>query len=277
MEIQKALQMIQESVEQLNEAIKILGTKTDEKIIPMPKAEKPVAEKKAPASKGRTAKVKPPVVEVQEPVKEDVDPIVALVDKATKDMTNEEIAEVLVDIGVSASGKREALVAKVLKAVRDNKLELENDDDSDDDSDDEELEVQEFVVPITEDEIGDVNDTSREDMTEERKEAIVDFIKEVKNSFKTKELTRAEVVEWLNNIYGTEFDMKERTDAEIQLDYAYVTSLMIDDAGELNEASSPYTVNGKPFCCGSMLIHNDETNSYICELCEEEYEDSDEE
>ena len=234
---------------------------TEEKKKPEPvKEEAPVEEK--PKRRGRKPKSEEPAEEPVGEVEEIVDIVVAQVNKATKDMTNEEIAEVLVDIGVSAAGKREALIAKVVKAVKDGKLEL---DSADEDSEEE-------VVEEEMDSEFELNNLDNPDMTEERKKAVKIFIEESREDFENGELNREVLIGWLNEVNGTEETYDDVPDEEILNLYVNLSCLVIDDEGNTVDPEQPYTVNGIPYCCGSPLVHDEEEASYICNVCGEEYE-----
>ena len=194
--------------------------------------------------------------------------IVRQVNEAVEDMSNEEIMDVLTDAGIKAKGKRQALIDAVVKAVLNGDLSLgDDDDDDDDDSDDSEDEDggEEF----------DPNDTSNPDMTKKRRKAIEEFVEDTRNDFKSKSLTRKEIVEWLNEFYGTKDTMKKKSDDELLEEYIHCSCLLIDDDGEMPEEEGAYLVNDVPYCCGRPLKLVD--NTYVCEFCGGEYDAEDEE
>lgn len=272
---QKVLKLIRDNLLVLVEGIEeMLDTPTPvDKVAEKPvEKQKPVEEKKPepveeetpveekPKRRGRKPKTE------EEPVEEEsteiVDIVVAQVDKATKDMTNEEIAEVLVDIGVSAAGKREALIAKVVKAVKDGKLELESADDSEEEVVEEEMDT-EF----------ELNNLDNPDMTKERKKAVKTFIDEAKEDFESGELNREVLIDWLNEVNGTGETYEDVPDEEILNLYVNLSCLVIDDEGNTVDPEQPYTINGIPYCCGSPLVRDEEEASYTCNICGEEYEE----
>ena len=87
-------------------------------------------------------KIEPVEEEVDED-EDDEDPIYAQVVEAVAEMSNEDIADILADIGMSAKGKREALIEKVVQAVKEGLLDFDDEDDEDDD----EEEVEETPAP----------------------------------------------------------------------------------------------------------------------------------
>ncbi len=254
------------------------------------KPAKTSSKKSAPAKKSLGKKSAPepePEDEDDDDEDEEEDPIVASVNEAVKDMTDEEIADFLTDVGIRAKGKRQALIAAVVKAVREGKIELDDEDEE------EENPVRESKRTDSktkadkkkskkpepeeddddEDESDDVNDPDNEDMTDERREAIREFTAEAQEQFDSGELSRKDIVSWLTDI-GVEdkSSCKSMTDDELFEKYVYVSCLFIDDEGEMNEGEGGYTVNGVPYCCGTPLKYSKDTKTYICEACGSEYE-----
>ena len=202
----------------------------------------------------------------------DNDPIYAKVVDAVADMTNEEIADVLVDIGLSAKGKREALIEKVVQAVRDGLL------DFDDEDEEEETEVAEAPVakeaPVEdsdEEEEDNTNDIDNPAMTEARKKAILAQDDEIRKQFSKGEVTRDDLVEFLQSFYDTEDDMSDMSDEDLLDTYIDAVCRLVDDEGDLIEEGA-YSLNGEPACCGRVLNYSEDTKMFICEHCGEEYE-----
>lgn len=207
---------------------------------------------------------------------DDEDPIIQKVNEAVAEMSNEEIADVLADIGVRAKGKRQTLIAAVVKAVRDGKLELGEDDDEDGEPAEEES-------PVSDDsndsdgEVG-VNDPDNEDMTDARREALAEYEEDVRNDFDNGDITRSDMIEWLNDYNGAkDASLKKKSDEEILEAYVYFSSLFITDEGETLEEAGAYTVNGVPYCCGRPLDYDEKSGMFCCSHCGETYEASDEE
>jgi len=200
------------------------------------------------------------------------DPIYAKVVDAVADMTNEEIADVLVDIGLSAKGKREALIEKVVQAVRDGLL------DFDDEDEEEETEVAEAPVakeaPVEdsdEEEEDNTNDIDNPAMTEARKKAILAQDEEIREQFSKGDVTRDDLVEFLQSFYDTEDDMSDMSDEDLLDTYIDAVCRLVDDEGDLIEEGA-YSLNGEPACCGRVLNYSEDTKMFICEHCGEEYE-----
>lgn len=202
------------------------------------------------------------------------DPIYAKVVDAVADMTNEEIADVLVDIGLSAKGKREALIEKVVQAVRDGLLDFDDEDEEDDEVSEKEAPVPEKVDSDSEDEDEEednTNDIDNPAMTEARKKAILAQDDEIRKQFSKGEVTRADLVEFLQSFYDTEDDMSDMSDEDLLDTYIDAVCRLVDDEGDLIEEGA-YSLNGEPACCGRVLSYSEDTKMFICEHCGEEYE-----
>ena len=231
----------------------------------------PVEEKTPAKSPRKVSKKSEPVVEEDDDEdEEEVDPIVEKVNEAVEDMTDEEIMDILADVGVKAKGKRQSLISAVIKAVRDGKIDLD-DEESEDEEEEEVEEESETPVP-DEDAEYDVNDPENPDMTDERKAAIEAYEAETRADFEDGNITRKELVEWLNEFNNTKDTMKKKSDEEILNEYIYCSCLLINDEGEMPEDEGAYTVNGIPYCCGHKLAFNEDNDTYICEVCGAEYE-----
>lgn len=216
----------------------------------------------------------PETVEVDE---KDNDPVYAKVVEAVADMDNEEIADILADCGISAKGKREALIEKVVDAVRDGLI------DFDDDEEEEEApaptpapktKTKEAPAPVEEDDEDEediTNDIENPDMTEARKEAILEQDSNIRKQFKKGEVTRDNLVEFLQSFYDTDEDMEDMSDDEVLDTYIDAVCRLVDDDGDLIEEGA-YTLNGEPACCGRVLSYSEDTGMFICEHCGEEYE-----
>ena len=223
-----------------------------------------------------TAKTPEPVDEEDDDdEEEEVDPLIAKVNEAVEDMTDEEIMDVLADVGVKAKGKRQALISAVIKAVKEGKIDL--DDDSEEESSDEDVEdkvdSEETVGESSEEsaEYG-VNDPNNPDMTKERLTAIQAYESEIRTDFSKGDLDRKQLVDWLNEYHNTKDTMKKKSDEDILNEYIHCSCLLINDDGEMPEEDGAYTVNGVPYCCGHELAYNEDNNTYICEVCGSEYE-----
>lgn len=214
----------------------------------------------------------PEVVEVDET---DNDPLYAKVVDAISDMDSEDLADILADIGISAKGKRETLIEKVVQAVRDGLLDF---DDEDGEEEVEETPAstakEEAPAPADEDEDEEedtVNDLDNPDMTEARKKAIIAQDNSIRKQFKKGDVTRDNLVEFLQSFYDTEEDMDDMSDDDLLDTYIDAVCRLVDDDGDLVEEGA-YSLNGEPACCGRFLTYSEDTKVFICEHCGEEYE-----
>lgn len=211
----------------------------------------------------------PVEVEVDE---KDNDPVYAKVVEAVAEMDSEDLADILADVGISAKGKRETLIEKIVQAVKDGLIEFDED---------EEETVEENIVPLPttapaveeaeEEEEDDVNDLDNPNMTEARKKALINQDNSIRKQFKNGDVTRDNLVEFLQSFYDTEEDMDDMSDDDLLDTYIDAVCRLVDDDGDLIEEGA-YTLNGEPACCGRALSYSEDTNVFICEHCGEEYE-----
>lgn len=197
---------------------------------------------------------------------EPADDIEELVNSAVEDMEDEEIAEMLTEAGVkNVKGKRQALISLVVKAVRDGKIDLGSEDDEEEDDDQDEDDE-------TENDFGDVNDLDNPDMTDERKAGIEAYVADAEEMLENGDLSRKDMVAWLNEYHGTKDKMKDVSDEDLFAQYVHYSCLFIDDEGEMPEEQEAYTVNGENYCCGHELQYDKKRKAYICGHCDNEYE-----
>ena len=213
-----------------------------------------------------------PDVEDESP-DEEVDPTYQKVLDACEGMTNEEIADVLADVGVSAKGKRETLIDKLVKAVNDGLIEFE---DEEEDSEEESVPV--VTSEVSEDSLeqssdDNINSEDNPNMTDARYKAILAKDKEIRSYVEKGTLTRYEMEEFLYDFYGEAGGLDEFTDDEVLDTYVDAVCRLIDDDGDSQEGEeNAYMLNGEPACCGRHLQYSEDTNMYICEHCGTEYE-----
>lgn len=226
-----------------------------------------VAVKKPTPKRGKAAKKPEPEPEPDPEPEEDDDEefednVESDVRAAVADMKTEEIADLLVSYNLSASGKREALIARVVSAVQDGTISLEDSDEDEETAQQTEAEDEDKL---------ELEDTEVED-TEERAEALAVAKKQVEAALKDGSLKRKDFVEWLNDYYGTDDKMKSKSDEELVADYLEKSALFIDDDGDEHEEGW-YAIKGTPYCCGRPL--EEEDGKYVCERCETPYDESD--
>lgn len=211
---------------------------------------------------------------------DDGEDVQSAVEAATEDMSLEELAEFCEENGLSSKGKRQALIARIVKAVEAGDIEL-SDDDDDEDEDEEEDEKpskkssgkKTSKKQEDEDEDDDDEDGDEEgEPTAERIAALKAYKKDTTAQFKKGELERDDLIEFLCDFYNKDNKAyKKMSDADVLAAYIEASSNLINDEGDIVEEGA-YTVNGVPFCCGRPLTYNEDDEQYVCEHCGGEYE-----
>lgn len=219
-----------------------------------PTEEAPVETPK-PVSKRKIGKAAP----VQsEPVEED--PLYAQVEEAVAELSDEELLDMLHEVGVRAKGKRQSLISYAVKAVRDGLISLDDEaDESDEDSAD------------------DADENDDEEMTEERADAVQKSNDEIDDQFNSGEIGRDDLVGWYAEAFGENLaKVKKMTDDALLEAYKESAALFIDDEGQTHEEGEAYVVNGEVYCCGTPCQFNEDDSTFVCECCGNEYEGGDE-
>ena len=180
------------------------------------------------------------------------------IEKALEGYTEEELADVLNSIGVSPKGKRQALLAKIVKAVEDNLLEIEIEEEVDEETG----EIQEEPTVETKEEV---------EMTVPRQRAVAEAREEVKGMIKNGALSESQMNDLLAYVYaGEEFSptlpLKEREEMLIEM---YVN--LVDDEGVSHELETPYEKDGEYACC-SKVLRKKANGNLECTVCNQEYE-----
>lgn len=192
----------------------------------------------------------------EEEVEEVEDTMSDKVDRALKDYSEEDLADVLVSVGKSPKGKRQALIAKIVKAIDEGLLELDLDEVE------EEIEVEE--EKIVEDRF--------EDMTEARRTTIPNVIKELDRLIETEEITENDLDTVLEGVYTRADGYTKKLPLKEKIEmFKEVYVNLIDDEGEQHELGEPYLKNGIPSCCSKELVELNNGNVH-CEVCSQEYE-----
>ena len=197
-----------------------------------------------------------------EPEPEVNDPVYDQVIEATEEMSDQEIKEFLAECDIKVRGKREALISALVEAVKEGIISL--DDDDEDSSDDGDSEPEESKSESTT--IGKI--------TSAREEAIKKSDADVLQQFKDGEVTRDDLLEWYAESFGKSASaVNKMKDNELITAYAEVLHNYIDDEGVTHDdgEEEPYFINEEPYHCGEKLKFNEDDNTYICEVCGEEY------
>lgn len=215
---------------------------------------------------------------------DDEEDVQAAVEAATEDMSLEDLAEFCEDNGLSSKGKRQALIARIVKAVEAGDIELSDDEDEEDDEEEEEKPAPKSkkgsAKPDTkktskkkqEEEDEDDDDEEEGEPTKERIAALKAYDKDTRAQFKKGEIERDDLVEFLCDFHDKDKKTyKKLSDKEVLDAYIEASSMLINDEGDIVEEGA-YTVNGTPHCCGRPLSYNEDDEQYVCEHCGGEYE-----
>lgn len=204
--------------------------------------------------------VTPEMEEAEEPEEEeeveDEESLADMVTSALEEYSNEDIMDLLVSHEVKApkGAKRQALIESVIKAVEDGIISFEEDE-----------EEQEEVSPK--------EDLDEEIMTPARKEALEELRKEALETFEAGDLTREEMISYLNAVKEEEKTYAKVSDEDIVEEYVYQQGMLVDDDGIMHtDEGDPYEINGENYCCGKLLGYDETDKAFVCSVCGTTYE-----
>lgn len=253
---------------------------------PEEEEEKPT-KKSAPKKTAKTQKVGEPDEDEDEEDEiedesddSDEEDISAQVEAAVEDMTDDEIRELLESVDIPTKGKRQALITKLIHAVEDGLIDLDDEDDEDEESEDEddETEIEDTEESNESDESEDEDDEEDSvtaNMTKKRRKAYDDMCDETSEGFESGEITREDLISFISEFTGTDAKkMKKTSDEDLLTQYLTIAANFIDDDGEQVEEGA-YYINEEPYCCGRPLKYNKKKKQYVCETCGAEYDDED--
>lgn len=170
------------------------------------------------------------------------------------EMSDDDIREVLKDAGLSDKGKHEALIDKLVSAIDDGIIQLEDEEDDEPAPAEVEAEEEESNEPA---------------ITPERAKGIEKLMEEVDEQFKDGSLTASDIREFLNQFGDVTVPKKVSADKLLEL-YKENVSMLVDDEGNVCEEGA-YFINNVPYCCGRPLNVADD-NTATCPVCGETYE-----
>lgn len=176
--------------------------------------------------------------------------------EATEEMSDDELRELLEDVGVSSKGKRQALITKLVTAVEDGLIELDGEET--DEEAPEETETEESA---------DVT----EGMTKKRKEAYEELCDETTKALEDGEILRDDLIEFINAFNGTNDKFKKLSTEDLLDKYLELSAMLVDDDGNVVEEGA-YTINDEPYCCGHLLDYDEDREVFKCHCCGSEYE-----
>ena len=184
-----------------------------------------------------------------------------------QELTDDDLRDILKDLGLSTKGGHEVLVSKLADAVDAGELSLD-DDEVEDEA--EETESEEEDVTDDENAEEDAEESNEEtEITAERKQAIDDFTAETTEAFENEEISVEDMRDFIKD-FGEKIS-KKASDEEVLAKYIECASMLIDDEGNTVEEGA-YMLNGVPFCCGHALEISEDETSGKCSICGEEYE-----
>lgn len=184
-----------------------------------------------------------------------------------------DLKEILKTIGVSATGKHEALVDKVIRAINEGKIAnpLEEDEE----------EAAEDIEENDTDEDGDLVDAFpqfavnyAEEMTDERNEALQKIHEEIVVAYEEgdTEYDEADLDELISGFLADEYDPNAFTIEDKVGIYAEIRKLFVDDEGAEHEDGDPYLLNEDNYCCGFELEYVKKKKKFVCGCCGAEYD-----
>ena len=172
------------------------------------------------------------------------------------EMSDDDIREVLKDAGLSDKGKHEALIDKLVSAIDDGIIQLEDEEDDEPAPAEVEAEAEE-------------EESNEPAITPERAKGIEKLMEEVDEQFKDGSLTAGDIREFLDQFGDVTIPKKVSADKLLEL-YKENVSMLVDDEGNVCEEGA-YFINNVPYCCGRPLNVADD-NTATCSVCGETYE-----
>lgn len=188
-----------------------------------------------------------------------------------QELTDDDLHDILKDLGLSAKGGHEVLVSKLADAVDAGELSLDDDEveEETDVAEDEAEETESEKEDVEDEEEGYEEDDEETEITAERKQAVDDFTAETTEAFENEELSVEDMRDFIKD-FGEKIS-KKASDKEVLAKYIECASMLIDDEGNTVEEGA-YMLNGVPFCCGHALEISEDETSGKCSICGEEYE-----
>lgn len=178
-----------------------------------------------------------------------------LYDRVVADLegyTDEELADILSDIGVSPKGRRQALLSKIVQAIEEGKLEWEDEEAS------ETLEEE----PVVEEETVE-EDTTSFVGTEARRVACEKECEDIELALEKEEISHKEILKFLKDFYNGKYT-SQGFDGDVD-EYIAIQCDLIDDEGIKHDFEDPYYIGDDVYCCGQHLKELNE--DLYCEIC----------
>lgn len=199
------------------------------------------------------------VVEDEETSVDDVEvEAESLYDQVVADLegySDEELADILSEVGVSPKGKRQALLAKIVQAIEEGKLEWEAEETSDEEPESTEKEdPKEYDTVLEQEEfVG----------TEARRVACEKEMDRIEDDLEKGNISHKEIIKYLKDFYNGKYT-SQGVEGDID-EYIAIQCDLIDDEGNKHELADPYYVGDDVFCCGQHL--KELKDDLYCEIC----------
>ena len=184
--------------------------------------------------------------------------------KETMDMSDEEIADLLADVGISPKGRRQALLSKLEGAVRDGLIAFGEDEDEDQ----EEVEENTVEEETVEDQPQVQHDQEEVEIvgSEERIAKVEELYEGYLTDYENGTISPKDVKDFLKDFYNESNEyseiMETYTDEEMAEHYALLHAQLVDDEGEVYEWGEPYIVEDEYWCSGRPMKMLDENTLY---------------
>lgn len=206
--------------------------------------------------------------EVEEPEVEDIAEEYGL-----NDMTLEELADICAEYGLSTKGKKQALIDRIVKAIANGEIEVDDEEEEEvyeeeEEEDEEEEDEEEAEEETKKKPLRSLKNTKREEKEKEVEENI-------REQYRKKKLKDSTIQKFLDNYNEGDPECKgcKGCTKEDMLDcYIDIHKALVDDDGEVNDMEEPYIRDNEYHCCGKELEEL-ENGNYYCSVCGQEYED----
>lgn len=184
--------------------------------------------------------------------------------KETMDMSDEEIADLLADVGISPKGRRQALLSKLEQAVRDGLIAFGDDEDEEETVEmpieEEETVTEDLQQP--QDEVEEVEIVG----SEERIAKVEELYERYLTEYEEGSISDKDVQDFLKDYYNESNEYQQivetYTNEEMAEHYALIHAQLVDDEGEEYDWGEPYIVDDEYWCSGQPMKQLDENTLY---------------
>ena len=184
--------------------------------------------------------------------------------KETMDMSDEEIADLLADVGISPKGRRQALLSKLEQAVRDGLIAFGDDEDEEETVEmpieEEETVTEDLQQP--QDEVEEVEIVG----SEERIAKVEELYERYLTEYEEGSISDKDIQDFLKDYYNESSEYQQivetYTNEEMAEHYALIHAQLVDDEGEEYDWGEPYIVDDEYWCSGQPMKQLDENTLY---------------